>query len=161
MDPDVDEYDSAESMKSDCEDSNEEDDEEDVFADPLANPQTNQQYGKISRADHVKRKDNMEHCDSNSYSWLIMRLAILKIAQSQLQDFLNIAGIEMQELAVSSPLVHGALRALSQWQMHLTEQLASRETPPGFIPGCFPEEQLSGPPIHKYRLTLFGYIKSY
>lgn len=61
------------------------------------------------------------------------------------------------ELAVSSPLVHGALRSLSQWQIQLTEQLISREVPINYIPACFPEEQLSGPPINKYRLFYIFY----
>lgn len=43
-----------------------------------------------------KPKDNIEHINPNSYSWYVMRLAIVKILQQQLQEFLNVAGIEMQ-----------------------------------------------------------------
>jgi len=58
------------------------DDEEDVF-DTSTKPKN-------------KPKDNTEHSNSNSYSWNVMRLAIVKILQQQLQDFLTVAGIEMQ-----------------------------------------------------------------
>lgn len=57
-------------------------DEEDVF-DTNSKPKS-------------KPKDSTEHTNPNSYSWCVMRLAIVKILQEQLQDFLNVAGIEMQ-----------------------------------------------------------------
>lgn len=72
-------YDSSDSAVSDL-DSEEE--EEDVF--------------ETSTKPKSKPKDNVEHSNPNSYSWCVMRLAIVKILQSQLQDFLNVAGIEMQ-----------------------------------------------------------------
>lgn len=41
-------------------------------------------------------KENTEHYNPYSLSWAIMRLAIIKITQHQLQTFINIAGIEIQ-----------------------------------------------------------------
>lgn len=72
-------YDSSDSAVSDLDSS---EDEDDVF-DTNIKPK-------------IKPKDNVEHTDPNSHSWCIMRLAIVKILQQQLQDFLNVAGIEMQ-----------------------------------------------------------------
>lgn len=72
-------YDSSDSAVSDLDSS---EDEEDVF-DTNAKPKS-------------KPKDNTEHSNPNSYSWCILRLAIVRILQQQMQDFLNIAGIEMQ-----------------------------------------------------------------
>lgn len=72
-------YDSSDSAESDL---NETDDEDDVF-DTSTKPKPNP-------------KDNTEHSNPNSYSWCIMKLAIVKILQMQLQDFLSVAGIEMQ-----------------------------------------------------------------
>lgn len=43
-----------------------------------------------------KNKDNTEHTDPNSYSWNVLRLAILKITVAKLQEAINIAGIEIQ-----------------------------------------------------------------
>lgn len=88
-DSDDDEYDSADSICSDMED--EEDD--DVFADPLNNdPKASQASAALKK----HRRENTEHSNPYSYSWLIMRSAILRIAQNQLQDFIAVAGIEMQ-----------------------------------------------------------------
>lgn len=68
-------------------------DEEDVFADPLNNdPKASQASAMLKK----HRRENTEHSNPNSYSWIIMRLAIMKLAQNQLQEFINIAGIEMQ-----------------------------------------------------------------
>ena len=41
-------------------------------------------------------KENTEHSNPYSYAWVIMRLAVMKLVQDQLQDFLNVAGIELQ-----------------------------------------------------------------
>ncbi|XP_055700241.1 dmX-like protein 2 isoform X2 [Phlebotomus papatasi] len=146
-DPDEDDYDSADSAVSDLDD----DDDEDVFADPLASET------KVSQAAAKKkhRRENTENINPNSYSWCIMRLATVKLAQHQLHDFINISGIEMQELPVASPLIHGILRTMSTWQDALREEVESRgPAPVDFIPGCYVESEAKGPAIHKYRSLL-------
>ena len=72
-------YDSSDSAVSDLDSSEEEEDVFDTNAKPKSKP-----------------KDNTEHSNPNSYSWCILRLAIVKILQQQMQDFLAVAGIEMQ-----------------------------------------------------------------
>ncbi|KAK9294166.1 hypothetical protein QLX08_011144 [Tetragonisca angustula] len=133
-------YDSSDSAVSDLDSS---EDEEDVF-DTNSKPKS-------------KPKDNTEHTNPNSYSWCVMRLAIVKILQQQLQEFLNIAGIEMQELPVNSPLIHGTLAVVAQWQETLREELDNRGPPPiNYIPGCAPDPTPTPgkPAIHKYRSLL-------
>ncbi|XP_035898477.1 dmX-like protein 2 isoform X2 [Anopheles stephensi] len=146
---DEEEYDSADSAVSDLDD---EDDDEDVFNDPLNNdPKASQ----VSAAVRKHRLENTEHSNPNSYSWCIMRYALIRVAQNQLQSFIAIAGIEMQELPVSSPLVHGILRTLSSWQDLLKEELENRgPASVDYIPGCFIESEAKGPAIHKYRSLL-------
>lgn len=89
-DPDDLDYDSADSITSDVEEDN---DEDDVFADPLSNDIKATQASEILKK---HRRENSEHSNPYSYSWNVMRLAIMKLAQHQLQEFINIAGIEMQ-----------------------------------------------------------------
>ncbi|KFB47233.1 AGAP010490-PA-like protein [Anopheles sinensis] len=147
--PDEDEYDSADSAVSDLD---EEDEDEDVFADPLNNdPKASQ----ASAAARKHRLENTEHSNPNSYSWCVMRYALIRVAQNQLQSFIAVAGIEMQELPVCSPLVHGILRSLSSWQDLLKEELENRgPASVDYIPGCFVESEAKGPAIHKYRSLL-------
>ncbi|XP_066993059.2 dmX-like protein 2 isoform X2 [Anabrus simplex] len=133
-------YDSADSIVSDLE---EEEDEEDVFE------------GSAVVKDASEKDDNTEHSNPNSYSWCVIRLALMKLTQCQLQDFLSVAGIEVQELPMLSPLIHATLRVVSQWQDILKEELDERRPPPAnYIPGCFVESTSSGPAIHKYRSLL-------
>nr|CAH7714409.1 unnamed protein product [Callosobruchus chinensis] len=106
----------------------EETDEEDVFDAPA-----------------IEKTVNNEHSDPNSYSWLVLKLATLRIVYNKLNDFLG--------LPVASPLIHSSLRRLSRWQEWLKRELDSRQTPPEYIPGCF-VENTTGPTIQKYRQLL-------
>ncbi|GBP07756.1 DmX-like protein 2, partial [Eumeta japonica] len=142
QDPDAD-YDSAESGGEDVAESESEPEDDDIFDTNAA-----------SKPNEKRRKrQNTEHSDPESYSWYVIRVAVLRLARHKLQEFLQICGIEMSELATTSPMVHGALRRVEQWQQQLTETLESKPPPPDYIPGCFPE-QISGPPINKYRCLL-------
>lgn len=98
-DSDEDDYDSADSICSDID----EEEDDDVFADPLNNdPKVSQASAALKK----HRKENTEHSNPYSLSWLIMRYAILKIAQNQLQEFISIAGIEMQGNIDIKPYSH-------------------------------------------------------
>jgi hypothetical protein len=86
-------YDSADSAISDLDD----EEEEDVF-------------DGTTTATNTKGpdKENTEHSNPSSYSWCVMRLAIMKLVQHQLQDFLSVAGIEIQgEKFISVRSSHG------------------------------------------------------
>ncbi|XP_066150653.1 dmX-like protein 2 isoform X3 [Euwallacea fornicatus] len=119
----------------------EEDEDEDVFDGPV----TSTVAVKVA---------NTEHSDPNSYSWLVLKLASLRICQNKLQEFLGVAGLESSELPVASPLIHSALRSLTNWQENLKRELELRQAPPEYIPGCFVESTTTGPPIQKYRQLL-------
>ncbi|KAL5274949.1 DMXL1 family protein [Megaselia abdita] len=103
----------------------------------------------------IRNKDNTEHSNPNSFSWNVLRLAILKITVAKLQEVINIAGIEIQELPVASPLTHEVLRTLNHWQEILTDNILAHGPPSiDYIPGCFVETTAKGPAIHKYRTLL-------
>lgn len=90
LDSDEEDYDSADSI---CSDVDEDMDDDDVFADPLNNdPKASQASAALKK----HRRENTEHSNPYSFSWLIMRYSILKIAQNQLQEVIGVAGIEMQ-----------------------------------------------------------------
>ncbi|XP_069360205.1 dmX-like protein 2 isoform X7 [Maniola hyperantus] len=143
QDPDNNDYDSAESGAEDAEENESEPEDDDDIFDTSTN-----------RPEKHRKGANMEHSEPDSYSWHVMRVAVLRLAQQKLQHFLQLCGIEMSELATTSPTVHGALRRVEQWQQQLTETLEARAPPPHYIPGCFPDQQTSGPPINKYRCLL-------
>ncbi|KAI5722049.1 hypothetical protein M8J76_002899 [Diaphorina citri] len=101
------------------------------------------------------KKENTEHRNPNSYAWCIMRYVIIKLVQEHLQEFLNVAGIELTELPVSSPLIHGVIRVVGQWQEVLKEELEARgPVPVDYVPGCYVEQTSSGPALNKYKSLL-------
>lgn len=56
-----------------------EDEDEDVFDGPVTATTT------------TAKVVNVEHSDPNSYSWLVLKLAVLRICQNRLQDFLAVS----------------------------------------------------------------------
>lgn len=76
---DCDDYDTDDSHESDGEEEEEEDDG-DV---------------NVSRS-QLKSKENTEHTNPMSYSWSILRLALIKNSTHKIQEFVKVAGIELQ-----------------------------------------------------------------
>ncbi|XP_052856631.1 dmX-like protein 2 [Drosophila gunungcola] len=132
-----DDYDTDDSHESDNEE--EEDDDDDV---------------NVSRS-QLKAKDNTEHTNPTSYSWSILRLALIKISTHKIQELVKVAGIELQDLPVISPLSHEVLRTLNRWQDFALNDLIARGPPSrNYIPGCYAESGINGLAIHKYRSLL-------
>jgi hypothetical protein len=101
------------------------------------------------------RTENQEHSDPDSYAWAIIRLAIINMAQRNIEQFLSIAGIEMSELPISSSLIYKCLRITEKWSKMVTERLNRDGKPPdNFIVGCFPDPNAQGALINKYRSML-------
>ncbi|XP_034672177.1 dmX-like protein 2 isoform X1 [Drosophila subobscura] len=132
-----DDYDTDDSHESENEE--EEEDDDDV---------------NVSRT-QLKAKDNTEHTNPTSYSWSILRLALIKISTHKIQELVKVAGIELQDLPVISPLSHEVLRTLNRWQEFALSDLIARGPPSRqYIPGCYAESGINGLAIHKYRSLL-------
>lgn len=72
-------------------------------------------------------------------------------------SFFSFLAFPFSELPVSSPLIHGMLAVVAQWQEALRGELDSRGPPPiNYIPGCAPDPTPTPgkPAIHKYRSLL-------
>ncbi|PVD19781.1 hypothetical protein C0Q70_20272 [Pomacea canaliculata] len=64
-----------------------------------------------------------EHSDPSSYSWCLMRFAILRAVLSNLRTFLPQVGIEITELPIVSPMLHALVRQLERWEAILQSRL--------------------------------------
>ncbi|XP_077514309.1 rabconnectin-3 alpha isoform X3 [Amblyomma americanum] len=149
-------YDSTASVASDDEDAfgghDEENEEDDVFKDLTINEQQRR----------PSQGSRLEQLDPGSYAWALMRYAVVKMANHNLREFFSVAGIELQELPVTSPLLHASLRAMDHWLRHLRESLeAHGSAPPGLLPNSHVETAvgqggapIQGPPILKYKVLL-------
>ncbi|XP_004412079.1 PREDICTED: dmX-like protein 1 isoform X1 [Odobenus rosmarus divergens] len=122
------EYDSEESLESD-------DDDDDVLASDF----------------HLQ-----EHSNSNSYSWSLMRLAMVQLVLNNLKTFYPFAGHDLAELPVSSPLCHAVLKTLQCWEQVLLRRLEIHGGPPqNYIASHTSEESLSaGPAILRHKALL-------
>ncbi|XP_023368466.1 dmX-like protein 1 [Otolemur garnettii] len=123
------EYDSEESLESD------DDDDDDVLATDF----------------HLQ-----EHSNSNSYSWSLMRLAMVQLVLNNLKTFYPFAGHDLAELPVSSPLCHAVLKTLQCWEQVLLRGLEIHGGPPqNYIASHTSEESLSaGPAILRHKALL-------
>ncbi|XP_006873256.1 PREDICTED: dmX-like protein 1-like [Chrysochloris asiatica] len=122
------EYDSEESLESDDED-------DDILASDF----------------HLR-----EHSNLNSYSWSLMRLAMVQLVLNNLKTFYPFAGHDLAELPVSSPLCHAVLKTLQCWEQVLLRRLEIHGGPPqNYIAVHTSDESLSsGPAILRHKALL-------
>ncbi|XP_007497905.2 dmX-like protein 1 isoform X4 [Monodelphis domestica] len=97
-----------------------------------------------------------EHANSNSYSWSLMRLAMVQLVLHNLKTFYPLAGHDLSELPVSSPLCHAVLKALQCWEQVLLRRLEIHGGPPqNYMASHTSEESLSaGPAILRHKALL-------
>lgn len=105
------EYDSDDSQGSEEEEEEEDEEEEDGDALDSNSPMT-------------------EHSNNNSYSWCLMRLAMVQMIQINLKAFYPMAGHDLLDLPVCSPLCHAALKTLQRWEQLLLKRMEVFGGPP-------------------------------
>ncbi|KRZ61540.1 DmX-like protein 1 [Trichinella nativa] len=101
-------------------------------------------------------EESKEHSNPNSYSWQIIRLALVRQATHRVRQFLAVAGIDCSELGSTSPLVYSCLKMLNCWTNILTNQLNNFPggCPDHFLPSSDLHDLTGGPALHKYRTIL-------
>ncbi|XP_035514140.1 dmX-like protein 1 [Morone saxatilis] len=71
-----------------------------------------------------------EHSNHNSYSWCLMRLAMVQLVLVNLKSFYPMAGYDLLDLPVGSPLCHAVLKTLQRWEQVLQKRLEIFGGPP-------------------------------
>ncbi|XP_029115252.1 dmX-like protein 1 isoform X2 [Scleropages formosus] len=71
-----------------------------------------------------------EHSNPNSYSWCLMRLAMVQLVLVNLKSFYPMAGHDLLDLPVCSPLCHNVLKTLQRWEQLLQKRLEIFGGPP-------------------------------
>ncbi|KAM5331615.1 dmX-like protein 1 isoform 4-T4 [Glossophaga mutica] len=97
-----------------------------------------------------------EHSNSNSYSWSLMRLAMVQLVLNNLKTFYPFAGHDLAELPVCSPLCHAVLKTLQCWEQVLLRRLEIHGGPPqNYIASHISEDSSSaGPAILRHKALL-------
>ncbi|XP_074669200.1 dmX-like protein 1 isoform X3 [Strix aluco] len=99
---------------------------------------------------------NQEHSNSNSYSWSLMRLAMVQLVLHNLKTFYPLAGHDLSELPVSSPICHAVLKTLQRWEQVLLRRLELYGGPPQhYISVHASEDALAaGPALLRHKTLL-------
>uniref|UniRef100_A0AAX7U8L6 RAVE complex protein Rav1 C-terminal domain-containing protein n=1 Tax=Astatotilapia calliptera TaxID=8154 RepID=A0AAX7U8L6_ASTCA len=128
-------YDSEASQGSEDEDDDDDDEYDDVF-DPNS-PQR-------------------EHSNHNSYSWCLMRLAMVQLVLANLKSFYLTAGYDLLDLPVASPLCHAVLKTLQRWEQVLQKRLEIFGGPPSKYISTHLHDEIAtpGPALLRHK-TLF------
>ncbi|XP_038556761.1 dmX-like protein 2 isoform X7 [Micropterus salmoides] len=97
-----------------------------------------------------------EHSDPNSYSWALIRLAMVKLAHHNVKNFLPLTGLDFTELPVTSPLSNAVLKTLENWEQLLLERMNKFDGPPPNYINTFPTDLSSGggPAILRHKAML-------
>ncbi|KAK1801253.1 hypothetical protein P4O66_022937 [Electrophorus voltai] len=134
------EYDSEESQGSEEEEEEEEEDKEE--------DEIGESFDAISPL--------QEHSNNNSYSWCLMRLAMVQLVLVNLKSFYPIAGHDLLDLPVSSPLCHAVLKTLQRWEQVLLKRLEIFGGPPSnYISTHATDEAVSsGPALLRHKSLL-------
>ncbi|KAG8575683.1 hypothetical protein GDO81_009635 [Engystomops pustulosus] len=92
-----------------------------------------------------------EHINSSSYSWTLIRLAMVKLAIQNLKNFFPIA-----DLPVTSPLGIGVVKNLENWEQILHETMDQFGGPPPNYINTIPSELTvgTGPAILRHKAML-------
>nr|KAG5690690.1 hypothetical protein BaRGS_013476 [Batillaria attramentaria] len=133
-------YDSDDSMDSDQVDGD----------DPLTDDEEEESF----RPRSLLLAGQQEHCDPSSYSWCLMRFAIMRSVLNNLRTFLPQVGIEISELPIVSPMLHAVMRLLECWEGMLQARLDLFSGPPdNYIPGLA-LDTITGMPSSKLQALL-------
>ncbi|XP_040436620.1 dmX-like protein 1 isoform X6 [Falco naumanni] len=110
----------------------------------------------IDRDVFASNSHNQEHSNSNSYSWSLMRLAMVQLVLHNLKIFYPLAGHDLSELPVSSPICHAVLKTLQRWEQVLLRRLQLYGGPPQhYISVLASEDALAaGPALLRHKTLL-------
>ncbi|XP_068131538.1 dmX-like protein 2 isoform X2 [Hyperolius riggenbachi] len=97
-----------------------------------------------------------EHTNSSSYSWTLIRLAMVKLGINNVKNFFPIAGLELADLPVKSPLGIAVVKTLEKWEQILHETMDQFGGPPPNYINTFPSELSvgTGPAILRHKAML-------
>ncbi|XP_055017925.1 dmX-like protein 1 [Boleophthalmus pectinirostris] len=92
-----------------------------------------------------------EHSNNNSYSWCLMRLAMVQLVLVNLKSFYPMAGYDLLDLPVASPLCHAVLKTLQRWEQVLQKRLELFGGPPSKYISTHLLDETPGPALLRHK----------
>lgn len=93
-----------------------------------------------------------EHSNNNSYSWCLMRLAMVQLVLVNLKSFYPMAGYDLLDLPVGSPLCHAVLKTLQRWEQVLHKRLELFGGPPSEYISTHLQDETPGPALLRHKV---------
>ncbi|XP_017295552.1 dmX-like protein 2 isoform X4 [Kryptolebias marmoratus] len=93
-----------------------------------------------------------EHSDPNSYSWALIRLVMVKLANHNVKNFIPLTGLDFTDLPVTSPLSNAVFKTLENWEQLLLERMNKFDGPPPNYINTYPTDLSAGVLRHKAML---------
>lgn len=93
----------------------------------------------------------------DQFAWGMMRYAVLILCKEHLNQFFNVAGLEMQDLPTTSPLIHAMFKVIDIWIDYMRDYMDEFPNAPlpHFLPNTYVETTNPGEPsIFKYKALL-------
>jgi len=75
-------------------------------------------------------RTNSEHLNPKSFSWTLMRYGLVRLSFRNIIDIMEVIGVEMNELAILSPMAYEVVRSLERWSELLKNELNLFDGPP-------------------------------
>ncbi|KAJ6669699.1 hypothetical protein lerEdw1_000248 [Lerista edwardsae] len=100
-------------------------------------------------------EESQESSDDEE-DWSLMRLAMVQLVLRNLKTFYPLAGHDLSELPVSSPLCHAVLKILQRWEQVLLRRLEMHGGPPDDFISVHTSEEASssGPALLRHKALL-------
>ncbi|MEQ2298063.1 hypothetical protein AMECASPLE_001282, partial [Ameca splendens] len=92
-----------------------------------------------------------EHSNHNSYSWCLMRLAMVQLVLVNLKSFYPMVGYDLLDLPVASPLCHAVLKTLQRWEQVLQKRLEIFRGPPSKYISIHHHDETPGPALLRHK----------
>jgi hypothetical protein len=96
-----------------------------------------------------------EHMNPKSYSWTLMRYALVKASLQNVNSLLEIIGVDLNELAILSPDAYDVLKSLQRWTNALKLELIAFQSPPdNYMSQYVDSNSFNGPKVLNYYKSL-------
>ena len=95
-----------------------------------------------------------EHLNPKSYSWSLIRYAVVKLSLFNVHSIMEIIGIEPHELAILSPNAYEVFTSLKRWSEMLKLELDAMDGPPDNYMNDYSTSSFNGPKVFQYQSLL-------
>lgn len=100
-----------------------------------------------------EERTDSEYLNPKSYSWCLIRFALVKLSLHNITTIMDIIGVELHEIAILSPDAYEVLKSLERWTEMLKHDLNALNGPPDNYLSEY-SSSFNGPKVFQYQTLL-------